>query len=257
MIEKIVTHTNDVIETAMERFTDLLEESDKYPHFRKVDKMDISAFIGLLYLRTAFRLNLQETLEIWNHESARDVFAMTMLYNRFQFIRRFITFDDKSTRGDRWKSDKFACQRELFEMMNEQNSKRRFPSPLLAVDETLYPYCGSIGFKQYNPSKPAKYGLLYRSLCDSSVSYTYYTLPYAGKPEENTGEPRKYYVTGTDEYTKYLVTEFNRFNSIMGCNISMDRYFTSVTLAEWALDKKFTIVGAMRHDRKGTPKEMK
>ena len=257
MIEKIVTHTNDVIETAMERFADLLEESDKYPHFRKVDKMDISAFIGLLYLRAAFRLNLQETLEIWNHESAHDIFAATMSYNRFQFIRRFITFDDKSTRGDRWKSDKFACLRELFEMMNEQNSKRRFPSPLLAVDETLYPYHGSIGFKQYNPSKPAKYGLLYRSLCDSSVSYTYYTLPYAGKPEENTGEPGKYYVTGTDEYTKYLVTEFNRFNSIMGCNISMDRYFTSVTLAEWALDEKFTIVGTMRHDRKGIPKEMK
>ena len=123
--------------------------------------------------------------------------------------------------------------------MNEQNSKRRYPSPLLAVDKTLYPYRGSIGFKQYNLSKPAKYGLLYRSLCDSSVSYIYYTFPHAGNPEENTGEPGKYHVTGTDEYTKYLVTEFNRFNSIMGCNISMDRYFTSVTLAEWALDEKF------------------
>ena len=76
-----------------------------------------------------------------------------MSYNRFQFIRRFITFDDKSTRGDRWKSDKFACLTESFEMMNEQNSKRRFPSPLLAVDETLYPYHGSIGFKQLRPKQ--------------------------------------------------------------------------------------------------------
>ena len=37
----------------------------------------------------------------------------------------------------------------------------------------------------------------------------------------------------------------------------MDRYFTSVTLAEWALDRNFTIVGTMRHDRKGIPKELK
>ena len=37
----------------------------------------------------------------------------------------------------------------------------------------------------------------------------------------------------------------------------MDRYFTSVSLAEWALEKKFTIVGTMRHDRKGIPKELK
>ena len=32
----------------------------------------------------------------------------------------------------------------------------------------------------------------------------------------------------------------------------MDRYF-----AEWALDCNFTIVGTMRNDRKGIPKELK
>ena len=30
-----------------------------------------------------------------------------------------------------------------------------------------------------------------------------------------------------------------------------------VFLAEWALQKKFTIVGTMHHDRKGIPKEVK
>ena len=30
-----------------------------------------------------------------------------------------------------------------------------------------------------------------------------------------------------------------------------------MSLAEWALEKKFTIVGTMRHDRKGIPKELK
>ena len=37
----------------------------------------------------------------------------------------------------------------------------------------------------------------------------------------------------------------------------MDPYFKSIFFAEWALQKKFTIVGAMRHDRKGIPKEVK
>ena len=153
--------------------------------------------------------------------------------------------------------DKFACLQELFELMNEGNVKCPFPSPLFAVDEKLYPYRGAIGFKQYNPKKPTKYGLLCRSLCDSSVSYTYYTLPYAGKPEGRTGDSSKYYIIGTDEYTKYLVTEVPIFNSIEGCNVSMDRYFTSVSLAEWGIYQKFTIVGTMWHDRKGIPKEMK
>ena len=83
ILENVVTYTNSSIESAMERFSDILKECDKYPHFRKVDKIDISAFIGLLYLRAAFRLNLCETLEIWNHESSHDIFCATMPYNRF------------------------------------------------------------------------------------------------------------------------------------------------------------------------------
>ena len=115
---------------------------------------------------------------------------------------------------------------EKFENMNMQNAKRRSPSPLLAIEESLYPYHSAIGFKQYNPNKPTKYGLLYLILCDLSISYTYFTLPYTGKLEEITEEAAKFYVTGTNEYTKYLVTEFNQYNSIQGCIISMDQYFT-------------------------------
>ena len=100
--------------------------------------------------------------------------------------------------------------------------------------------------------------MLYRSLCDSSVQYTYFTLPYAGKPEDLNIEARNFYITGTDEYSKYLVENFNRFNLIKGCNISVDRYFTSTTLlADWATTKHFSIVGTMRLDRKKIPKEIK
>ena len=70
--------------------------------------------------------------------------------------------------------------------------------------------------------------MLYRSLCDSLVQHTYFTLPYAGKPED-LNEASKFYITGTDEYSKYLVENFTWFNSIKGCNITMDRYFTSIT----------------------------
>ena len=191
----------------------------------------------------------------WNHESAHDVFGATMSVNRF--IYRFCTFNDKTTCQDRWKNYKFACMREIFEAMNSRNASMRCPSALLAVEETLYPYRGHIGFKQYNPQKPAKYGLLYRSLCDSTVTYTCFSLAYAGKPEGVCGNGAKFYITSTDEYTKYLVNGISHYTSIQGCNISMDRYFTSVFLAEWALQKKFTIVGTMHHDRKGIPKEGK
>ena len=223
MINSITRCTNEAIQPVLEKFSDVLDTSSKYTHFALVDYIDIQAYLGILYLRAAFRVNQMNSSTIWHQESSNDLFSATMSNSRFNFISRFITFDDKSSRAERWKTDKFACMRELFEMMNIRNAKCRYPSPMLSINETLYSYCGAIGFKQYNPSKPAKYGLLYRSLCDSSTTYTYYSLPYAGKPEVVDGHAAKYYVTGTDAYTKYLVDEVSNYSSIQGCNISMDQ----------------------------------
>ena len=184
---------------------------------------------------------------------------MTFLLNCFVFILRFITFDEKSTQGERWRY-KFACMQSFFESFNKNISKFHYPSSYLAVDETLYPYCGRIGFKEYNPSKSAKYGFLYCLLCDATVPYTYFSLPYAGKLEVlNKENPatRSYYVTGTDEYTKYLVNGFFTIANMSRCNISMDRYFTSVPLAQWCLERNITIVGTMPLNWKGIPAEIK
>ena len=126
---------------------------------------------------------------------------------------------------------------------------------LPAVDETLYPYSGRIGFKQYNPSKPAKYELLYCSLCDATVPYTYFSLPYADVLDKEN-QATSYYVTGTDEYSKHLVNGFSTVANMFGYNISMGRYFNSVPLAQWCLERNITIVGTMRLDRKGIPAEI-
>ena len=89
--------------------------------------------------------------------------------------------------------------------------------------------------------------------------YSYFSLPYAGKPEvlKKENPAKSYYVTGTDEYTKYLVNGFSTVANMSGCNISMDRHFTSVPLAQWCLERNITIVGTMWLNRKGIPAEIK
>ena len=72
------------------------------------------------------------------------------------------------------------------------------------------------------PKKTVKYGLLYRSICDSSISYNYFMLSYTRKPQVTTGDTAKYYVMDSDEYTKYLGTKISKFNSVQGCNIAKD-----------------------------------
>ena len=50
----------------------------------------------------------------------------------------------------------------------------------------------------------------------------YVMLVFRTKPDVSDDEANKYYVMGTDNYTKYLVNGFCKFNKIKGCNISMD-----------------------------------
>ena len=118
--------------------------------------------------------------------------------------------------------------------------------------DAVYNTKGRLAWEQITPNR---YGILYRSISDSRVPYTYYTLPYAGKPEEITDDSE--YVTGTDNHTKYLAEGLEQHLNLQGRNISMDRYFTRMTISEYLPDKGMTVVGTMRSDRADIQKEMK
>ena len=202
MLNTIAEDTNTVIETFLAGKQDMINDSDKYLLYKKVDLIDIKAFLMLLHLHIRLKLNMFDRETIWHHEMAKDFFEVMMSL----FISRFMTFDEKSTQAERYRYDKFACMQSFFESFNKNISKFCYPSSYLAVDETLYPYHGRIGFKWYNPSKPVKYGLLHHSFCDATAPYLYFSLLYAGKLKVlNKENPAtSYYVTGTDEYTKIL-----------------------------------------------------
>ena len=106
--------------------------------------------------------------------------------------------------------------------------KHIIPSECLSIDETLYPMRTQVGIKQYNSKKTAKYGLLFKSLNDARSPYTYQSLPYAGKPAAGDGP---YYLNKTEDYVKKLVEEAQAKLPLQGRNISMDRLYTSISLA--------------------------
>ncbi len=257
ILMKVVSRTNKKITEFCDINRDALQVNDKKTQYKLTSLVELKAWFGIMYLRGALHLNGTDTDTVFHHESCNDFFTATMQRKRYTFLNNVIQFDDSDTRNQRWKEDKFACFREYFEAINNRFLLLRHPSEHTAIDETLYPYRGRVGFKQYNPKKPAKYGLLFRSLCDSTCQYTYFSLPYAGKPEEGANE---YYVTKTDNYTKYLVENTIRIAgtaSLRGRNISLDRYFTSLTIADWLLEKDITITGTLRKDRIGLPRELK
>ena len=74
----------------------------------------------------------------------------------------------------------------------------------------------------------SKYGLLYRSISDSTLPCTYFTLSYCSKVD--SGESQ-YYATGTDESTRYLLNNLCDFTEFREKNINNDRQFKSIRVA--------------------------
>ena len=151
-----------------------------------------------------------------------------------------ICFDDFETKTERWKKGRFAAIRNIFEKFNNNCGKSIIPDDLLSIDETLYPMRNKVVFKQFNPNKPAKYGLLFKS-----INASRYTV----------GEPTEEYKPGTFEVTKHMVSKLQRYTTLRGRNISFDRLCASLPLMNYLLEKDITAVGTIVSNRKGLPKE--
>ena len=152
-----------------------------------------------------------------------------------KFLLSCITFDDPNERAERWRTDRFAAARPLYELFNSNCSKYYYPSEYFTIDKTLYPMRHQIAFRQYNPNKPYQYDLLVKSLNDAELPFTYKTVPCAGRPEAGNGP---YYIDSTENYVKYLVNETEKDISLKGRNISTDRLYTSIPLANWLLESE-------------------
>jgi hypothetical protein len=76
-------------------------------------------------------------------------------------------------------------------------------------------------------AKPAKYGFLYKSLCDSIRAYTYRSHIYAGRP---TLEPTEDYIKGVEETVIQTIGRYAEKNEVKGRNLTTDRSFFFVII---------------------------
>ena len=130
------------------------------------------------------------------------MFSAVMSRNRFAFILHNLSFDDENTRAERWKKERFTAIREFFGKFNNQCMLVLAPDDYLSLDKTLHPMRTQISFKQFNPSKPAKYSLLFQSVNAARYPYTFISLPYSGNPTEEGGQ---YFIQGTETIVHYLI----------------------------------------------------
>ena len=123
-IDAIIKHTNNKKESKLENLPDEIKQNNKYSYIKTMTKNELLAFFGFFYARGLLKQNLQETQRLFNSQIGHPIFAATMSYNRYCFLRSTIVFDDAASRSERWKTDRFAEFRDIFEKFNNNCAKK-------------------------------------------------------------------------------------------------------------------------------------
>ena len=184
-------------------------------------------------------MSLQRVDYLFSDDKRHFPFGAIMSKNRFKFLLSHKTFGDYSDWERNWPTDRFAAMRPVWELFNKNLGKYIAPSEYLTINETLYPMRHQIAFRQYNPNKPHKYGVLFKSLNEARFPYTFKSIPYAAKPNSGDGP---YHINSTIDYVKYLVI---KPTSKSICVAETFLHIACIECANWLLDQKITTVGTV------------
>ena len=210
----------------------------KFPQrFSLLTITEFRAFLGLWLMRGLWG---QATSRLSNLylPGALPIFSATMPRERFKWILRNLSFDGAITTGDRqerWRHDRLSAIRYVFETIVDRWARPLVPDEHLTIEEAVYNlYVTQAQNTAYNNGKPRKYGVNFKSLNAVNYPYTFNSYAYVAKPVDI---PNQFYISGTDNYTKYLVDHLSERVVLTGRNLSMNQLYTSVEIAEWLHSK--------------------
>ena len=246
MADLIALETNREARRKVRQWND--DNPENRREWNEVDSTEIKAFIGLCLYAGLHKSNHEAVSLLWSENEGRPIFTATMSRNRFTSILKFLRFDNRATRQERQADDKLAPFRDLWSLFQVQLPKFYIPGPDLCVDEQLVAFRGRCGFRQYIPSKPAKYGIKIWWCCDSQTCYPLNGEVYLGR---QPGQQRE--VGQGARVVKQLVAPWRR----SGRNVTADNFFTSIPLAEDLLKDGLTYVGTIRSNKPHIPDAMK
>lgn len=150
-----------------------------------------------------------------------------------------------------------------------------YPGEIITVDESLLEFHGRCPFKMFIPSKAAKFGIKIYCAVDLESRYMYNAEVYLGKGEEEKhadGES----VSFCKKFSQKMISDLLAKNrpsprhansSILDSRKSLrqhiynghcivaDNFFTSPQLGRSLYEKKTHLLGTVRSNRKGVPKD--
>jgi len=149
------------------------------------------------------------------------------------------------------KRDRLHKIRPLLEYLTLKFQCSYSPSRDVSIDEQLLLHKGNVFFRQYIPSKRARFGIKFFSLCDNT-GYLYNTEVYVGKTnvaKELTDQEKAIGKTGQ------IVMRLMAPILDKGHRLFVDNWYTSVPLFRLLRDRSTPACGTVRKNRAQFPPE--
>lgn len=197
---------------------------DKYQRARyasHTDVIEMKALIGILLVIGTCHAGHRNLKSFWNNSKGTGIELLRALH-----------FDDVRDRQVRQEHDRLAAVRQITNSMLKNCKKYYSPSENLTIDEQLVAFKGRCGFIMYMPNKPAKFGIKIIMVVDIKYPYAYNFEIYAGtQPEGPFRESNKV----PDVVHRILCSLYG-----LGCNVTMDNWFTNVPMCKELLTHKIS-----------------
>lgn len=221
----------------------ILDMSEKYAQQQNkknfsLPEADLKLAIAILIISGYAPLPRRRLYWENSEDTYNPAVASSLTVNRFEEILRYLHFADNLNLPE---GDKFAKMRPLFNMLNEKYLLHWVNEQNLNVDESMAPYYGRHGAKQFIRGKPIRYGFKLWCL-NTPDGYLVQTEPYQGAG------------------TVRMQTELGMGGSVVMDLISVlpeedkyclyfDNLFTSPALLKVIKDKGYDATGTIRVNR--------
>ncbi|GFO38733.1 PiggyBac transposable element-derived protein 4-like [Plakobranchus ocellatus] len=171
-------------------------------------------------------------------------FGAIMTRDRFLMIWRFLHVANNSN-ADPTTPDRLAKLRPMLTYLNEKFRTVYIPYGHVSTDESMVKFKGRLGFRQYMPAKPIKWGIKVWCLAESSTGYMNSFQIYSGK-EAGQEQGLAHHVV------KDLLVPYHHSN----IRVAMDNFYTSVPLLCDLHHSGICAAGTVRSNRKFLPKDL-
>lgn len=203
---------------------------------------ELLCFVGVLLLSGYVPLPRKKMFWQNRPDTNNEMVCQAISRDRFQYIMSNIHFNDNTQLDN---TDRYSKMRPLFDILNRKFFEHAPVEENHCIDESMVPYFGRHGGKQFIRGKPIRWGYKFW-IGALRLGYIVYFDPYQGS---STTLPEKYKHMGLGATVVLQYADVLKKMPYKSFHLYFDNYFTSLSLLKELKLRKIKATGTLRENR--------